>query len=280
MTETRGLTGTIEEAARRLREADALLVTAGAGMGVDSGLPDFRGDQGFWSAYPPYQKLGLSFVDLANPTWFRQDAGLAWGFYGHRRNLYRATSPHQGFQRLAGWATRMKAGAFVFTSNVDQHFQKAGFDPERIVECHGSIEWQQCLEGCGAPLFAASPEELAVDADSFRAAEPHPSCPGCGRLARPNILMFGDDDWEERRPREQYQRLGLWERSLNSARLLIIECGAGGAIPTVRLTGERLARRRGATLVRINPREPAGPPGTISLPMSAAEALAAIDAAC
>ena len=57
-------------AAAELRRAGALVVTDGAGMGVDSGLPDFRGDQGFWKAYPPYEKLGLSVVDAANPVVF------------------------------------------------------------------------------------------------------------------------------------------------------------------------------------------------------------------
>ena len=51
----------IDNAARRaaqvIAEADALLIGAGAGMGVDSGLPDFRGAQGFWRAYPPYARL-------------------------------------------------------------------------------------------------------------------------------------------------------------------------------------------------------------------------------
>src|SRR5262249_60236034 len=72
----------IQRAAEVVRRADALLIGAGAGMGVDSGLPDFRGAHGFWRAYPPYQKLGLNFVELANPCWFRDDPELAWGFYG------------------------------------------------------------------------------------------------------------------------------------------------------------------------------------------------------
>jgi len=63
----------IEEAAVAVAEADALLITAGAGMGVDSGLPDFRGDKGFWKAYPPFERLGVSFVDMANPNWFVRD---------------------------------------------------------------------------------------------------------------------------------------------------------------------------------------------------------------
>ena len=48
-----------------------LLVTAGAGMGVDSGLPDFRGTEGFWRSYPPLAELGLRFEEVANPAWFR-----------------------------------------------------------------------------------------------------------------------------------------------------------------------------------------------------------------
>src|SRR5271170_2371031 len=108
----------LDRAALTIAKADALLIAAGAGMGVDSGLPDFRGKEGFWRAYPPYQRLGLDFVSLANPRWFAEDATLAWGFYGHRMGLYRQTAPHEGFSILARWASRIKHGAFVFTSNV------------------------------------------------------------------------------------------------------------------------------------------------------------------
>ena len=87
----------------RGREATALLIGAGAGMGVDSGLPDFRGNEGFWEAYPPFAKLGLSFMELANPGWFESDPALAWGFYGHRLESYRRTVPHRGFEVLREW---------------------------------------------------------------------------------------------------------------------------------------------------------------------------------
>src|SRR5438874_12431375 len=107
----------VRRAADAIRGAQALLIGAGAGMGVDSGLPDFRGNVGFWHAYPPYQKLGLDFVALANPRWFKSDPTLAWGFYGHRLNLYRATTPHEGFGILRKWAARKKHGPFVYTSN-------------------------------------------------------------------------------------------------------------------------------------------------------------------
>src|SRR6476620_10765072 len=87
----------LRAAADAVADAEALIIGAGAGMGVDSGLPDFRGNEGFWKAYPPYAHLGLSFAQMANPRWFDSDPAMAWGFSGHRMNLYRATAPHEGF---------------------------------------------------------------------------------------------------------------------------------------------------------------------------------------
>jgi NAD-dependent SIR2 family protein deacetylase len=260
-------------AAERIRAADAFVFAAGAGMGVDSGLPDFRGDEGFWRAYPPFKRRGLSFVDLANPRWFVDDAQLAWGFYGHRLELYRATQPHAGFAILRRWAERTRHGAFVFTSNVDGQFQRAGFSDERVVECHGAIDFLQCLDECGAPMFRADGITIAID-DDFRAAPPLPSCPQCGSLARPAILMFGDGGWDSSRTEAQEQRLAAWLSGVEG-KLVVIECGAGSAVPTVRRFSERLARH--GTLVRINVREPEVPSGHVGLSMGALAALTALD---
>jgi hypothetical protein len=73
----------LEKATQWLRDADGFLVTGGTGMGVDSGLPDFRGADGFWRAYPALLHHGLSFEDMANPATFANDPILAWGFYWH-----------------------------------------------------------------------------------------------------------------------------------------------------------------------------------------------------
>lgn len=260
-----------------IRRAEALVICAGAGMGVDSGLPDFRGNEGFWRAYPPFAQLGLGFADLANPRWFARDPALAWGFYGHRLNLYRGTAPHAGFAILRRWATEKPGGAFVFTSNVDGQFQKAGFGEESVVECHGSIHHLQCTQAC-PDLWPAEGTAVAVDPGTMRAREPWPACPRCGALARPNILMFGDGGWRPERTEEQEQRLGAWLHARRGARLTVIELGAGCAVPTVRHFSEQLVAQRGATLVRINPREPEGPRGTVSLLFGAREALAVLDA--
>lgn len=243
----------LDRAAAIIASASALLLTSGAGMGVDSGMPDYRGDQGFWNAYPPYRHLGVSFVEMANPQWFRDDPSFAWGFYGHRRNLYRETLPHRGFAILRRWAASKPEGAFVFTSNVDGHYQKAGFAEDQIVECHGTIEHEQCMAKCGVGIYPAPPGLLDIDEQTMRARDPVPSCPKCGSLSRPNILMFGDWDWLERREQAQTRRFDAWLAQLEGT-LAVVECGAGTGLPTVRLYGERMAALHG-TLIRVNLRE-------------------------
>jgi len=270
----------LQAAARAIAQATALVITAGAGMGVDSGLPDFRGNQGFWNAYPPYRHLGLSFIDMANPRWFVQDPALAWGFYGHRLMLYRATVPHSGFALLRQWAETMRDGFRVFTSNVDGQFQKAGFDESCIEECHGSIHHLQCTSDCGIGIFDAAPFDVDVDQQTFRARDPLPACPRCGALARPNVLMFGDWQWDASRSALQEQAFSRWAAhalTRPDGRLVVVECGAGLAIPTVRRFGESLVARHHGTLVRINMREPAVPEGHVGLAMGAGDALGEID---
>jgi NAD-dependent SIR2 family protein deacetylase len=269
----------IEMAARAIRGADALIFATGAGMGVDSGLPDFRGDEGFWKAYPPFAALGLSFIDLANPHWFHADPALAWGFYGHRMNLYRTTVPHAGYAILREWSARAPHGSFAVTSNVDGQFQKAGFDPDRVVEAHGSIHRLQCLAGCRGAPFDADDANVNVDETTMRAAEPFPRCRRCGGLARPNILMFGDGGWDGRVSDAQNARFQAWLATVpDRSRLVVVEMGAGQAIPTIRRFSESMVRARGATLVRINTREPTAPPGQVAIAGPARATLEAIAA--
>jgi len=266
---------TIQQAAEALKKANALFITAGAGIGVDSGLPDFRGKEGFWNAYPPIAQLGLSFSEMANPRWFEKKPYLAWAFYGHRLNLYRETTPHKGFYQILELAENMPGGYFVFTSNVDGQFQKAGYDENRIEECHGSIHHLQCTIPCGYDIWDGSTIEIVVDMDKFEAAGPLPRCKKCGALARPNILMFGDWSWIPARTDAQSERLSEWLQKIRWGKytLAVIEMGAGHAVPTVRWKSESVARSLNGTLIRINPRDYETPAGHISLPTGSAEGI-------
>ena len=205
---------------------------------------------------------------MANPDLFRYDPTTAWAFYGHRLQLYRDTVPHRGFEILRKWFEAKPGGGFVFTSNVDGQFHKAGLD--NVLECHGSIHHLQCTTGCGQPSWpatreAADPDVLLTDDEFVCTLESMPRCPSCGALARPAILMFRDRDWDDSRTVAQEARMGAWMNAVQHEPLVVLDIGSGTAIPTCRLTAEQVARQRRAPLLRVNPRE-------ADMPASLAEA--------
>ena len=247
----------LQQAAELIAAANALVITAGAGMGIDSGLPDFRGKDGFWKAYPALARAKLNFTEVANPSAFERDAGLAWGFYGHRLNLYRQTVPHAGFGILHKWAKRMQLGSWIFTSNVDGQFQKIGFSEDQIFECHGSIHHLQCMTECESDIWSAAEFTPVVDNDSCRLLNALPLCPHCGGLARPNILMFGDWNYLYQRGDAQRKRKDAWFDLMehSGARIVVVELGAGTSIPSVRNFSQSVSLEYDARLIRINPDE-------------------------
>lgn len=266
----------VQQAAALIDSADALIVAAGAGMGVDSGLPDFRGPEGFWKAYPALRESGLDFYAMASPATFHRDPALAWGFYGHRLDLYRHTEPHAGFGILQRWGRRMEHGYSVFTSNVDGQFQKAGVPPALVHECHGSIHHLQCLNACTDDIWPADGFIPQVDMRTCRLINEPPHCPHCGGLARPNILMFGDMGWIEHRTAQQHDQQFHWLNTVE--RPVVIELGAGTAVPSVRHFSQFAVTHATGRLVRINPREPAvADVRDVSLPVGALQALQWID---
>lgn len=259
----------INEIKYLIKEADGILITAGAGMGVDSGLPDFRGQEGFLKAYPQAKEHGLNFEDLANPCWFKENPKLAWAFYGHRYYLYKNTKPHDGFNMLLELVKEKNENYFIYTSNVDGQFQKAGFDKDKIVECHGNINKIQCSsmdKKCNGMTLSTQnnfvykfEDNLILDNNKFETIK-FPVCPVCKESAlRPNILMFNDSQWIRNPLNSQEERFNKWIKQFKKKKrkLVIIEIGAGTSIPTIRLLGDSWAKkyRDSVKLIRINPRD-------------------------
>lgn len=170
----------------------------------------------------------------------------------------------------------MPHGAFVFTSNVDGQFQKAGFAGSRICEVHGSIHELQCIEPCRDEIWRADAFEPRIDEDRCLLMNEPPKCPHCGKLARPNILMFGDMRWNPRRAQGQRAALEAWLERVE--RPVVVECGAGTHVPSVRHFSQWLALDRGVRVIRINPREPESNAPGVSIAMGALDALTAIEA--
>jgi NAD-dependent SIR2 family protein deacetylase len=267
-------------AAELIAQADAIVIAAGAGIGVDSGLPDFRGHEDSWRAYPAPARAHLEFTDVASPKTLLSDPTLAWGLFAHNLSLYRKTEPHAGFGILRKWADRAYLGARIFTSNVDGQFQKAGFDANQMKECHGSIHHLQCMKPCKSGVWRADAFSPLLAEENCRLLNEPPKCPVCGGLARPNILLFRDSAWlSERRERQRSLEARWFQRLVAiEANAVVIEIGAGTARPYVRLFSESVSSKYGVRLIRIDPRECRVPNSEdVGIAAGALEALLAID---
>jgi NAD-dependent SIR2 family protein deacetylase len=276
----------IERAATAIREADFILIAAGAGMGVDSGLPDYRGPQGFWKAHPVIKEMGLNFEQTCTPQWFHDDPQFAWGYWTSCNKLFTNAVPHEGYTILKKWIDSLNKDHFVFTSNVDGHFFRVGFSSDRVDEYHGSIHHVQCClpNHCTEDVWHVSDFKLPeVDMTTYKAQGELPKCQKCQRIARHNVLMFGDLGFSKQREAAQVENYHKWLKTIDktSAKLVVIEIGAGKAVPTVQMNSDWIVKQwKQSTLIRVNPSAEdcqVSQPQHIALRMGGRPALVAID---
>jgi NAD-dependent deacetylase len=147
-------------------------VLTGAGVSAASGIPTFRGAGGLWRSFRA--------EDLATPEAFARDPSLVWEWYEWRRAAIAGCVPNAAHDVLARW-TRDSTGCTVITQNVDDLHVRAGTD--RLVRLHGSIWELACWNRCGAAPWRDERVPLA---------ERPARCGGCGGLARPAVVWFGE----------------------------------------------------------------------------------------
>jgi NAD-dependent deacetylase len=162
----------LEQLAEQLHNARRVTVMTGAGVSAASGVPTFRGAGGLWRSFRS--------EDLATPEAFARDPALVWEWYEWRRATIASCRPNAAHDVLAQW-TRASADYTVITQNVDDLHLRAG--TQRLVRLHGSIWELSCWNHCGTSPWRDERVPLAT-----RPAR----CPGCGGLARPAVVWFGE----------------------------------------------------------------------------------------
>jgi NAD-dependent SIR2 family protein deacetylase len=222
-----------------ITNAEGVVILAGAGMSVDSGLPDFRGSTGMWT------QAKEEFITLASGKGFEQDPVRVWNFYRERIVKYAHTEPHTGYQELRELLQRLNKPTFVVTSNVDGAFVRARYDANQIYEMHGSLAWAQCAVNCRRQLVCM-PE---MHVKPYHTVTDLPRCDACGALMRPNVMMFGDKHLTWQHIDRGLDAYRSWSAPMLN--VVGIEIGAGVGIPSLRIFGEE----KTTTLIRINPHD-------------------------
>lgn len=214
------LSGKISRAAGMIARSRRLVVTTGAGISKESGIPTFRDPDGLWSKYRP--------EDLASREAFLSDPKLVWGWYRERLRLARETEPNPAHHALVE-LEKLLPRFLLVTQNVDNLHRRAG--SREIVELHGSIERYRCFD-------YAHPAEESPDWGD----EP-PLC-HCGSLIRPDIVWFGE-------PLPEAELECAFGETQRCDLLLVI--GTSGLIyPAAMLPS--LAKQVGAEVIEINVR--------------------------
>lgn len=258
-----------------LENAQALVINTGAGMGVDSGLADYRGEEdGQWGQVEAESQATV--FEVINPQALLDNPEYGWQLYAKRMKEYAETEPHTGFQILLNWVDRFNLDYFVLTSNIDGHFQKAGFDENKIRELHGSLGYlQSSRPDLSKKIWKnnLNPDQLAQDAQKGI----YPRCPDSQALARPNVYMFRDDTYIDTRSKEQDHRFLDFLHKHQGDNFLVFEIGSGPHVQSIRMKTRRLKSQQDANIVRINPKDYQIKAPGIGIPKGALEALTEID---
>jgi len=161
---------TVQGLAELVRERQPCVVLTGAGVSTESGIPDFRSPTGIWARYDPMEYASIEAF-LADPV-------KVWDFYAKRLHALAEAEPNDGHRALAELEERGWVRA-VITQNIDRLHERAG--SRALVEVHGSIGTSSCLD-CGLVVPLADVMQLL----------PVPECPNCGRVLKPDVVMFGE----------------------------------------------------------------------------------------
>ena len=159
--------------AELIRERQPCVVITGAGVSTESGIPDFRSETGIWAEVDPFE--------VASIQAFRRDPERVWTFYRERIHLLLHAQPNAAHEAIATLESLGLVHAVV-TQNIDLLHSRAG--SRDVVEVHGSIRSAQCL-GC---LWSEPADAVLAQLETAAT----PSCPQCGEVLKPGVVLFGE----------------------------------------------------------------------------------------
>ncbi len=230
-----------------LRAPGPLVFLTGAGISAESGVPTFRGEEGYWQVgsrnYQP--------MELATRRAFDDMPEEVWRWYLYRRSVCRAARPNPAHAALVEAEALLGDRFLLVTQNVDGLHLRAGQSLARTYQIHGNIDFCRCVDDCPAGE-TPRPLPAAIDAawDRDRAlTDPdrrHLRC-GCGAWLRPHVLWF-DESYDEARFRYQ-STLAALER----AALLVVVGTSGATSLPARMCAR--AATRGIDLLVLDPEE-------------------------
>ena len=224
------------------RSAKRITLLTGAGISAESGIPTFRGPEGYWTVgsreYHPQE--------MATWRMFQGKPYEVWKWYLYRMGICAGAEPNPGHLAAAAMEKAAPVRFTLITQNVDNLHLRAGSSLENTYQIHGNIFYTRCQAECGYGVQPL-PEGLTGKAKGETLGEEERSrliCPRCGSLLRPHVLWF-DETYNETHYR--------FNSSLSIANQtdLLITVGTSGATNLPQQVAW-LVHQNGGTLIDIN----------------------------
>ncbi len=221
-----------------------VVVLTGAGISAESGIPTFRGPEGYWRVgsrnYHP--------TEMATYAAFSEMPEEVWAWYLYRRGVCRKAEPNPAHLAVAELDSALNEHFLLITQNVDGLHLRAGSPPERTYQIHGNIDHMRCSRECTVAIYPI-PEAVDTDWEKGRALtekeEALLRCPQCNGPARPHVLWF-DESYDE----EHFRFQSSIQAAQNTDLLVVIGTTGGTNLP---LQVGMIAARNGAALIVVNP---------------------------
>jgi NAD-dependent deacetylase len=222
-----------------------VVVLTGAGISAESGIPTFRGSDGFWTQ----GSANYTPEEVATWAFFSRDPRAAWGWYLYRRARTLEARPNAAHAALVTLEERLGERFSLVTQNVDGLHGRAGSGPERLFEIHGNLHFMRCAASCDGGRPRPLPSAVAASASAGESLSARSAdalhCVHCGGWMRPHVLWF-DECYSE----ELYRATSA-QSTFYEAELLVV-IGTTGATSLPAVAG-RIALRRGIPLLDLNP---------------------------
>ena len=234
-----------------LEQSEYILIFAGAGMSVSSGIPDITK---FSDAFPAAVKRGInSIFDISSHKHFIENPASAWGFWISRAKSYAKISPDDSYHKLLQICNNKNY--FVVTSNIDRLFTKAGFSENQILEVHGSLFDIQCQDSiCKEKVIRDQDffinNDIQIDEDYGIVLNPNkiPSCSICCKPKRIATEFAVDGHYVKDLVHAQRNRYKEFLRNIPvHANVTVLEVGCGVVMSSIRERAARFARVRNLT---------------------------------
>lgn len=160
----------------------------GAGVSAESGIPTFRGKEGYWTVssvdYQP-QKIGTYEMFLSQPL-------EVWKWFLFRNTVCRAAHPNSGHQALVEIEKMLGDTFALITQNVDGLHIRAGNNSERMYTIHGDLNFSRCGKECSEELYPFPNIPKQRGEDLTKQEIEMLKCSKCGELLRPHVLWFDE----------------------------------------------------------------------------------------